>query len=505
MNNLNWNIKKNRGSGFNYYFARFDSWQELMSKGNEWNEELKSNPNFKKFYDDRNFKSMQSEWITEETPTLEELDKGFYTRFIEQDLLDNVTLAFDEILADIDMGGSFKKSKLIITDRPQGIFDFGLASLGLFTEQEFYSEKLAEESPLEFPKEPKGIVPNIFVNQNQLGDFWYVSNFSGNKYKMTQQDKGTQKAMLEGYAKNEIPNRFKSFKTNQKKSYLLFKKEGGSAKKVDLYVPVGGLGNMDSSGMLQRALPLFMAAKFFESVGIRTRLNATRLYSSGGTNLSNGKNESGFTCITSTIKDFGEDLDFTKLAVAVADVRTFRYNLWKLSPAITGKLTGAAQYGYGSTLYEGGNFKNTARRFKNWYYDEIENNNKEWVEIPKPLMIFGGVPNPDDSWNYNGNKNESGYQKIVKEFYRILDTVDFYYNDGQKASERIYERYVETGEKDVTEYKDYVQGVLENAYSVADGEPYADPKEDKDKLMEEFEEKVEKVSTFLSEIKRIAK
>ena len=158
-----------------------------------------------------------------------------------------------------------------------------------------------------------------------------------------------------------------------------------------------------------------------------------------------------------------------------------------------------------TTLYEGENFKNTARRFKNWYYDEIENNNKEWVEIPKPLMIFGGVPNPDDSWNYSGNKNESGYQKIVKEFYRILDTVDFYYNDGQKASERIYERYVETGEKDVTEYKDYIQSVLENAYSVADGEPYADPKEDKDKLMEEFEEKVEKVSTFLSEIKRIAK
>tara|TARA_B110000879_G_C11164658_1_gene510601 strand:- start:1438 stop:2955 length:1518 start_codon:yes stop_codon:yes gene_type:complete len=505
MNSLNWNINNRRSGGNNFYFARFDSWQELMSKGNEWNEELRANPNFKKFYDDRNFTSMQSEWITEETPTLEELDKGFYTRFIEQDLLENVTLAFDEILADIDMGGSFKKSKLIITDRPQGIFDFGLASLGLFTEQEFYSEKLAEESPLEFPKEPKGIVPNISVNRNQLGDFWYVSNYSGNKYKMTQQDKGTQKAMLEGYSKNEIPNSFKSFKTNQKKSYLLFKKEGGSAKRVDLYVPVGGLGFMSSSGMLQRALPLFMAAKFFESVGIQTRLNATRLYKSGGNNLTNAKYEEGLTCITSTIKDFGEELDFTKLAVAVADVRTFRYNLWKLSPAITGKLTGAAQYGYGSTLYEGNNFNNTARRYKNWYYDEIKNNNKEWVEIPKPLMLFGGVPNPDDTWEYNGNKDESGYKKIVKEFYRILDTVDFYYNDGKKASERIYERYVETGENDVTEYKDYVQSILENAYSVAKGEPYADAKEDKDKLMEEFEEKVEKVSTFLSEIKRIAK
>ena len=67
------------------------------------------------------------------------------------------------------------------------------------------------------------------------------------------------------------------------------------------------------------------------------------------------------------------------------------------------------------------------------------------------------------------------------------------------------ERYVETGENDVTEYKDYVQSILENAYSVAKGEPYADPKEEKDKLMKEFEEKVEKVSTFLSEIKRIAR
>ena len=47
-------------------------------------------------------------------------------------------------------------------------------------------------------------------------------------------------------------------------------------------------------------------------------------------------------------------------------------------------------------------------------------------------MIFGGVPNPLDTWDYNGNKNESGYKDIVEEFYRILDTVDLFYNDAKK-------------------------------------------------------------------------
>lgn len=507
MNSLNWNIDEfNSYSNEDFFFARFDDWQQFMDKGNEYLQEMRQYSKFENFYKEYNWESVPSNMSTEETQTIEDLNKGFYKTYMEEELLENVLVAFDEILADIDMGGSFKKQKLIITDRTQGIFDFGLASLGLFAEQEFYSEKLAEESPLEFPKEPKGVVPPMFVTLNQVGDYWYVSNTTGKKYKMTRQDKGTQAAIYDGYSPNEIPTKYKSFKTKQKKSYLMFKKEGGKAKKVDLYVPMGGLGGMSASGMLQRALPLFMAARFFESVGIRTRLNCARVWQSYGRVVAPNatRGDSGYSAITVTIKDFGEDLDFTRLAVAVADERTFRYNMWKLAPAITAKFYGSAQKGAGTTLYGGNEMSETTRRYKNWYYEQIEENDKDWIEIPKPLMIFGGVPNPENRWTYKGNKEESGYKNVVEEFYRILDTVDLYFNDAQKACQRIYDRWVETGEKSVFDFKKYVNKTLSEAYSVAEGGQYADPTEEAEEINEKFDEKAEQVSQFLIDIQELA-
>jgi len=504
MNSILSNIEKlSRLRNSNFYFARFNSWQEFMSKGNEYFAEMTEKySNFRKYANDSMFdeSNIPTSYFTSETRNIDDLNEGFYTTYSKNELLENVLLAFDEILADIDMGGSFKKSKLIITDRPQGIFDFGLASLGLFAEKEFYSEKLAKESPNEFTDEPKGVVPPIFVTKNQLGDFWYVSNSTGKKYKMTQQDKGTQEAIEKGYSPLNIPSKFKSFKTKQKRSYLLFKKEGGKSQTVDLYVPVGGLGGMEESGMLQRALPLFMAARFFESVGIRTRLNSARVYESNGNEMSSNRAKDGYSVITTVIKDFGEDLDFTKLAIAVADDRTYRYNTWKLTPAIFAKEYGVAQRGYGSTLYGGMKLEETTRRYKNWYYQQIKENDKQWLEVPKPLMIFGGVPNPLDTWDYNGNKNERGYKDIVEEFYRILDTVDLFYNDAKKACERIYERWVETNEKTISQYKTYIKDVLSKAFNVAEGGQYADSQESVDENIEEFTEKLKQVNIFLNDL-----
>jgi hypothetical protein len=417
---------------------------------------------------------------------------------MEEELLENVLLAFDEVLADIDMGGSFKKSRLIITDKTQGIFDFGLASLQLFAETEFYSEKLAEESPYEFPNEVKGIVPPLFVTQNQLGDYWYVSPTSGKKYKCEKQDKGTQSAIEQGYSKENIPTNLKSYKTKQKKSYLTFKKKGGKSKKIDLYVPMGGLGSLTPSGMLQRALPMFMASRFFESVGIRTRLNCARVWASHGSDLNNDSSRRGYSAITITIKDFGEDLDFTRLAIAVADERTYRFNMWKLAPAIIAKnYNGIAQYGAGSTLYGGIEMDETTRRYKNWYYQQIEENDMEWVKMEKPLMIFGGVPNPQSSWDYRGNKQEQGYMDVVEEFYRILDIVDLYYNDVQKACQRIYDRWVVTRTKTLPQFKKYIQDILSKSFNVAESGQYADPQSEIDELEKEFDLRVNKVDDFI--------
>ena len=49
---------------------------------------------------------------------------------------------FDELYDQIDMGGSFNKQKLLITDDKRGIFSFSLASKGLYRGVEYYSEEI---------------------------------------------------------------------------------------------------------------------------------------------------------------------------------------------------------------------------------------------------------------------------------------------------------------------------------------------------------------------------
>ena len=505
---------------YTFYFNRYNDWQDFMSIGNA--AVIKANKEFPNqmygYTRDVENPMNNTDWLRDDSDTIEKFDKGFYTKFLQSDLLDNVILAFDEILDNIDMGGSFEKSKLIITDRTQGIFDFGLASLGLFEKVEFYSNKLAIDNPLEFFTEGvAGIVPAINVIKNELEQYIYTSEESGIEYFLTKQNKGTQAALNDGYSLDDIPLKYKSFGTRQKKSYLMFKKKGGKVKKVDLYVGVGGLSGMDSTGMLQRALPMFMAAEFFESVGIRTRINSSRMFENTESinilNYAKSKETSRLTpkqnkiinCSTVVIKDFGEGLDFTRLAVAVADERTFRYNLWKLMPSINAIDFGVGMSGYGRTVYGGDKMFETGERYKNWYREQIDTGNKEWIKLEKPLMIFGGVPNPQSSWTYNGDKNESGYKDIVKEFYRILDIVDFTYNKTEKAAERIYNRQVEVdGEivpygKDKYKYKRYVLDIFGQAFGVAEGGMYPDPKVEVAEKDINYEEKIKELNLFLKE------
>ena len=98
---------------------------------------------------------------------------------------------FDNIIAKIDMGGVFKKSRLKITDDKRGIFDFGLAAKGLYRRQEYFSLELAQDFPDEFAGaeydfKPSGVVPFDFVEETFIGEdrfYWYTSP-SGKKYKL---------------------------------------------------------------------------------------------------------------------------------------------------------------------------------------------------------------------------------------------------------------------------------------------------------------------------------
>lgn len=276
------------------------------------------------------------------------------------------------------------------------------------------------------------------------------------------------------------------FATTTKKSYVMFRKKGGKAKMVELYVGVGGLGGLSYEGMLARALPLFLCARYFESVGIRTRISAARMYNEDYTKV---------FCATYTIKDYGQDLNFNYLGINVSDPRWFRWNLWKYMSALseTDKIKEETD-GYGRTIYGDNELYETFNRYKNWYFEEMQEGKQPILPVDRNLMIVGGLNDPSDD-------SLTDEQAIKDEFYRILDIVDFQFNKPEKASERIYKRLKEeNSRRSVGDIKRYIQNIAAQANSFPEAGEYATPPEVQDVLEKKYDEILDGMNKFLATI-----
>lgn len=208
-------------------------------------------------------------------------------------LFDEARERIEEIASNIDLGGAFEKDRLKITDNPSGVFDFGLASLGLQRLIEFYSQTLADEYPDAFAEYEAlaGIVPNVLVDKNEFEQYYVVYN--GKKYILEKRQKGTtiiQRAnpsvklinrsgvlVPENATDPEVASVL-GFTSVQKKSYIEFNKKSGRTPYIDLIVPLNFLVSSDIGlNSLTAILPAVMAAKFFERAGIGTRIWAGRI------------------------------------------------------------------------------------------------------------------------------------------------------------------------------------------------------------------------------------
>jgi hypothetical protein len=495
-------------SNKSYRFAAFDGLKDLEEQGQKAVQEQTAansgflsewgpNSNMLQNYD-RNFVGTSRDTA----------NKGNFIEYINRANLETAISSFDEMLTKVDMGGAFEKAKMIITADSRGVFDFSLASKGLYRLREYYSEEMKNESPREFFPELPGIVPLDNVYQDALEQFWYTTE-SGKKYLLTPRQKGTT-YMLEINPSAQIivddqgleytdPISYNDFTlefaTTTKKSYIMFEKKGGKAKFVDLYVGIGGLSELTYEGMLARALPLLLAARFFEQVGIRTRVIATRMYKDGGS----------FFTVTYPIKDYGQDLDFNWLAINSSDPRWFRWNLWKYVSALsyTDKLLKTPTRGYGSTVYGGDELLEVFNRYKNWYFQEMKEGRLKPLEIDRNLMIAGGLPNPGN----DDLTSRSGKQKIQNEFYRVLDIVDFQFNKPEKAAARIYKRFQEDSQyanvsknRLDTDVKEYIIATLRQAYSYPARGEYATEKERQDVLEDEFDKALDGTLNYLATV-----
>lgn len=411
------------------------------------------------------------------------------TQYQYQNELINYINQFEDSLSKVDMGGAFNKQRLKLTSDERGVFSFGSASKGLYNPQEFYSFLLAQELPNEFPDYLSGIVPPMLVRREMLLKFspnseysyFYTSPTNGKTYQLVKQDEGTLAIDL-GLRKNKV------YKTTQKKCYMILPKKGGKAKMVDLYIP------KNQGISLENMLPSFMLAYFLRLYGVMTRINVIRVFD----NFNGGSTYTGYAF---KVKDFGEDLDFNRLALEGADNR-----IWYLVRDCVGNLQNARKRGslnYGNPQY----FRNTRAvlnqagdyptgvdmteymgRFRNFYMEKMDRGEIDSIRIDKKLMLMGY--SEGQSWD-----------DINRKFYELLDVVDTQFNKVEEACKRIYKREVEDNKRmSSTEFKDYMVSVFNLSYSYpVDGE-YAESDESQREIDAEYEEKLDGLSTFLQSV-----
>jgi hypothetical protein len=490
----------NKYGSYDFFFKKFDSVEDLKETGKKAVKDfLASGKPLKKF------SRYVGDWAFKESfigTNYAEAEAGVFIDYINKKALDTAIESFDAILGDVEMGGETKKSRIKITDDKRGIFDFSLASKGLFRVVEFYSEELKKELPDEFPKLPKGVADPSFVKKNALGQFVYVSETNNKSYFLKRRQKGTTEILelkpdcllnstdngIEYTAINSYEGVKLEFNSSTKKSYMMFQKKGGKARYVDLYCVVGGLEGLTPIGMLNRTLPILLASKILEENGIQTRIYGTRMYSRGGIG-------NGYVTYTYKLKDYGENLDFNWLAINVADTRFFRWNLWKYVSAIM-QLEGQNEIGYGSTVYGGNELNEVFGRYKNWYFAEMEAGREPQNPIDKRLMISGGLSNPANSIQESD---------IKKEFFRIIDVVDFQFNKPEKAVKKIYERFQDENPnwdkyRLNNEVSNYIIRILADAYSYPEYGQYATPLKEQVELKDDFQDTIEAVDNYLNSI-----
>ena len=222
----------------------------------------------------------------------------------------------------INLAGSFKKDRIKITSDERGIFDFSLASQGLYRPVEFFSEDFANDGGEEFTARnlPKGVIPPEFVDRNET-PFGYTYTYTDSKervYLCERRQIGTtdvfnhfpnvcilkrdeQGLVLPFYIDNqdkvfngEGEHRLK-YSTSSKNVYLMFDKQEESTKYVDIFMPANYLSVSDGNRIANALIPILISSSL-EEFGIKTRISAVR----------NGIDSGVYVAVSIPIKEYEE-------------------------------------------------------------------------------------------------------------------------------------------------------------------------------------------------------
>jgi hypothetical protein len=378
--------------------------------------------------------------------------------FSDMPLLTDAINKFDIIKRGLDLGGDFDASKIKFTSLPRGVFNFGLASKGLIRKTEFYDV------------ERKEVIDEKIVKQEELNNiviFYYLR--SGTKHFVRKQQKGTmlvkdnfldvevnfdenQKIWLpykDGKIFNGKGKNMLSYSTTTKKVYMYREKLGGGVSPyVDLFVGVNGLQNLDTENMLAKNLSAFIVADILEKAGVKVRIYGLRTYT----------DDDDVVFIAYALKEYGEQIDFGRLASFTSDKRFFRVNLWRIASTLRKMETGSYKQGKGISLYGGSDdLYNSFTMFKNWVFNKKGTVQFDTKINDKNLMVLSGLPTVSSSDRLTGRNADETFKKIEQEVYRTLDYVGMLLTKNPKAFVgKIYKR-----EKDNPRYYDAKRQIKE--------------------------------------------
>jgi len=517
-----------RGFVFKQYSSLQDSFDEI--------DEIRKKPNKTQYEKDalkaiekKRYDSFDSftNAIEDNNPTFEK----------SKDIIEDIMLNMSSV---VNVGGGLKNDKIKITEDKRGVFDFGLASLGLYRPIEFYSEELYLDilndkivSPFKFLDVQDGVVNANLVTKHIVSGVNYFSYTYLNKnYNLERRQKGATKVfntfpsecVLKSNSDNIVLTYYSDNKTkvfngsgkarlkyasSNKKSYLIYDKKSDNAKHVDIFMPINLFLRVNDSTRALMFLPAYLIAGALEDYGVQTRISIMRLGADRDVHIS----------ASIPIKDYDES---TKLAFNKAfNLTSTRTNaeeymgFFKILAENEG--VQATATGDGTRIFQDANYESVS------YINDVFTKYKNWAEINKDKPFFNSqVKNSNfqimlPSIDYNLTNGDLRFKSVLSDLHRIIYTFYFYLDflslelmPLQEFLGNIFRRFSEdetfrsvfevpTETKKIKDLIfDYVRELIKLKYITVSGGEYADSLvqvEEKDK---KFEEKINSLKELLN-------
>lgn len=406
--------------------------------------------------------------------------------FIEPQILDRAIVQIQNLFSLISLGGAFDKDRMVATDLPIGVFDFSLASKGLYKPMEYFSTELNKLIEPDFVRKFSSD-PDVFV---------FTTKIDGQPktYILNAQQEGTQAVKLKNeyiedtvktgisreeanlLAKRLFPNAKLIFRTTTKKVNLIRRSKTlknnavGNEKYVDLFLRIGGNWTETPRSLLYRTLPSLLVAFFLDKAGIKTRILGLDCTQDSWVTDRNFRDMNRY-CNSYVIKEYEDPFDFNEISILSADSRTFRWKIFRgLGVQFAEQFNQDIGSGFGYPI-DGGVYLAMFERYKSFYIQDQKT--KTGVKNQNSRLMFTTELKVDKD-----DTDVEIMEQVTEEFFRLIDAIDIEFNGSKTALPRIKTRELARG-VDISNLRQRLTGTIATTTGFDESDsPYtATPKE----------------------------